>query len=172
MVLLLLWSKLKKSNLMSNDKQTSIEELAKDYADKVIELGWRDNPNVSDIIRDFKAGYSQSPAKDGVRWVKASMDNNDLPTYKDGDKVFIKYFTTGWTKETGTREYIIALLENGWQELYWLSESPSQPVAASGGEDETYGIEWTIDGLTKEQYDEWMNKIKDAGFTPVTTKKP
>lgn len=48
----------------------------------------------------------------------------------------------------------------------------NQPKPNPEGQDEeTYGIEWTIDGLTKDQYDEWINKITDAGFTPVTTKK-
>lgn len=88
-----------------------------------------------------------------MKWIKASLDKKDLPSIRDGEKIyFIKYFTTGWEKETGGRNYIIDLLENGWKEVYYLDESEEQ-----AGEKDAIGFSEWIGRNGYINYMDWKN---------------
>lgn len=68
----------------------------------------------------------------GMKWVKFNPDDKEtLPPF--GANVFIKYETVAgcWDKETGDRNNIVDLYQNGWQKIYWLDEStPSSDLKA------------------------------------------
>ena len=92
-------------------------------------------------------------SKGGV-WVKATLETGLPDRLKEPEKqYFIKYFTTGWEKEVGGRNYMVDLLENGWPEIFYLDET-STPISVGakteqGIEAERAKAKELVEGLEK-----------------------
>lgn len=91
-----------------------------------------------------------------MEWRKANLHKKDLPPLSSTEQYFIK-FDEGRQKETGGRNLIIDLLENGWLDVEWLDE-------------DTKDAEWEGWKLTK---DEMLNLFRaGAGYALNQFKEP